>query len=77
MVNSGAIETFLTLLVFYPGQGFNPAWIALPDNSNVSKWVLAKSTKTVAVEQVTEELSKLKERVGQTIDECGRSYLSS
>ena len=69
MVNSGAIETFLTLLIFYPGQGFNPTWIALPDNSNVSKWVLAESTKTVAVEQVMEELSKLKERVGQTIDE--------
>jgi hypothetical protein len=66
---AGTIETLVTLLVFYHGQGFNPAWVMLPDNSAVSKWVLAENTKAVAVGRVTAELSKFKERVRQTIDE--------
>jgi hypothetical protein len=66
---AGTIKTLVTLLVFYYGQGFNPAWVMLPNNPAVSKWVLAENTKAVAVERVKEELNKLKERLWQKVDE--------
>jgi hypothetical protein len=66
---AGTVETLVALLVFYHGLGFNPAWVMLPDNSAVSKWVLAENTKAIAVERVMEELGKFKERFRQTIDE--------
>lgn len=65
---AGTIETLVTLLVFYHGQGFNPAWVVLVDNSAVSKWVLAENTKAVAAERVTALLNEFRERVQQTID---------
>lgn len=66
---AGTIETLVTLLTFYQGRGFNPAWVVLVDNSAVSKRVAVDSVKAVPADVVTEELSKFKERFQQKIDE--------